>query len=515
MKQVLAHIVASAMVLVVASGPLTARAQVQLSPIVSGEVLFSPWELDQLVAPIALYPDQLLGQVLMASTYPFEVVQAARWVNDPGNAQIRGAALSAALSYLDWDPSVKSLVPFPQVLQMMDTHLDWMQRLGDAFLAQEGDVMDAVQRLRRRALADGRLRSTAQQIVIADGGVIVIETATPDVIYVPYYDPYIVYGDWPYPAYPPYYFPPPPSYYVESSVVPGFFFFAGGVVIVNWLWKWHHWDWHRHRIHLDLHRYNVINVRRPPIKHEVWLHDHYHRRGVPYPSAKLQKKYERPLPPAPATRREYRGYEPGAGVVPPAVRQPQSPRVKTPRKTESKKVAPSRTVPAPGVAPLKPSLPATGRAPRQVPRKTEPRPSFRKETPKTVTRKTPPSTRITRAKPATRQTTPKTAVRREQPAPKTTRSTPAPRVTAPKTAVRRQAPAKSAVRRTPPAFEGFPSGSQARKESERGRESRAAKPNVRSAPRSSPPTSRRTPDAGSRRQSQPRSNREPAGKTRR
>ena len=117
-------------------------------------------QLDQLLAPIALYPDPLLAQILMAATYPLEVVEAARWVQDPNNARLRGDQLDAALQPQDWDPSVKSLVPFPQILQMMNSKLDWTQALGNAFLAQQADVMDSVQRLRAQAQAAGTLQSS-------------------------------------------------------------------------------------------------------------------------------------------------------------------------------------------------------------------------------------------------------------------------------------------------------------------------------------------------------------------
>jgi hypothetical protein len=114
-------------------------------------------QFDQLVAPIALYPDPLIAQILMAATYPLEVVEADRWLQIPANAALRGDALTAALQQLPWDPSIKSLVPFPQLLHMMDANLQWTEQLGDAFLAQQADVMDAVQRLRKRAQAAGAL----------------------------------------------------------------------------------------------------------------------------------------------------------------------------------------------------------------------------------------------------------------------------------------------------------------------------------------------------------------------
>src|SRR6187551_1527859 len=178
--------------------------------------LLNAGELDQLVAPIALYPDSLLAQVLIASTYPLEVVQADRFAKS--NKGLKGEKLQAALGKQDWDASVKVLVSTPTVLSMMNDKLDWTQALGDAVLAQQADVMDAIQRLRAKAQANGKLETTKQQkvTVTQDQGspVIEIEPASPEVVYVPYYDPGVVYGAWPYPAYPPYYFPPPAGWVV-------------------------------------------------------------------------------------------------------------------------------------------------------------------------------------------------------------------------------------------------------------------------------------------------------------
>jgi len=188
----------------------------------------SAGELDALVAPIALYPDQLLAKVLIASTYPLEVVEADRWA--ASNASLKGSALQNAVAKQSWDDNVKSLTATPTVLKMMSERLDWTQKLGDTFLSQEKDVTDAVQRLRRKAQEHGTLKSTAQQTVStenvndyqgggegqsAGGGgevqsnggqsqVIVIEPTEPNTVYVPYYDTQTVYGGWPYPAYPPY-----------------------------------------------------------------------------------------------------------------------------------------------------------------------------------------------------------------------------------------------------------------------------------------------------------------------
>ncbi|MFZ0611979.1 MAG: DUF3300 domain-containing protein, partial [Desulfobacterales bacterium] len=146
---------------------------------------FKQEELDQLLAPIALYPDSLLAQILMASTYPLEVVQAGKWTK--ANQTLKGDALTAALEKENWDPSVKSLVNFPQVLDLMNEKLDWTQKLGDAFLAQQKDVMATVQKLRAKAEEQGNLKSSEQQKVIVEKATqtIVIEPANPQVVYVP------------------------------------------------------------------------------------------------------------------------------------------------------------------------------------------------------------------------------------------------------------------------------------------------------------------------------------------
>ena len=191
--------------------PIAALAQGQTPPAAADQQLLKAEELDALVAPIALYPDTLLAEVLMASTYPLEVVQADRWATE--NKALKGDQLKAAVDKQAWDDSVKSLVATPSVLSMMSTKLDWTQKLGDAVLAQQPDVMDAVQRLRTKAQANNKLQSTKEQKVSVkqeqSKQVIVIEPAVPDTMYVPYYDPGVVYGGWPYPSYPPYYFPPP------------------------------------------------------------------------------------------------------------------------------------------------------------------------------------------------------------------------------------------------------------------------------------------------------------------
>jgi hypothetical protein len=155
-------------------------------------VPFRQEELDQMLAPIALYPDSLLSQILMAATYPLEVVQASRWSR--ANAGTKGQDAVRAVESKDWDPSVKSLTAFPQILTMMDEKIEWTERLGEAFLAQQSDVMDSVQGLRRRAEAAGNLQSSDQMRVAREGEYITLHQPGPEIVYVPYYNPLVVYG---------------------------------------------------------------------------------------------------------------------------------------------------------------------------------------------------------------------------------------------------------------------------------------------------------------------------------
>jgi hypothetical protein len=213
-----------------------APSQVQPAPAASpqtqtaapAERLLKPEELEALVAPIALYPDNLLALVLMASTYPVDVVQADRWAKD--NKKLKGDQLKAAVDKQSWDDSVKSLVATPDVLAMMSSQLDWTLKLGRAVLAQQEDVMDAVQRLRAKADANNKLTSTKQQKVTKtqEGGktIIAIEPTDPNMVYVPYYDPAVVYGAWPYADYPPYYWGYP-GYIAGGLIATGLAFGAG------------------------------------------------------------------------------------------------------------------------------------------------------------------------------------------------------------------------------------------------------------------------------------------------
>ena len=283
----------------------------------SGEAqeTFSQAELDQLVAPIALYPDPLLARVLMAATYPLEVIEASRWVEQ--NKSLQGSELKAAAERQRWDYSVKQLTATPSILAMMSDKLDWTEKLGDAVLAQQPDVMDAVQRLRAIAQSHGKLKTTDEQkvsrrtegsrdaVVIAatkttdeqkvsrrtegNRDAIVIEATEPDTIYVPYYDPAVVYGEWPYPDYPPYYWPG--YYYGPDLLTAGIVFAAFG--IGAWAVHDHWWggdfDWHRRHIHHHHHRDFNDNNRDAT----RWSHNADHRRGVGYKNRDVAEKFDR------------------------------------------------------------------------------------------------------------------------------------------------------------------------------------------------------------------------------
>jgi hypothetical protein len=225
--------------------------------------LLTPERLDQMLAPIALYPDELLGDILMAATYPLDVVEAARWLQDPRNASLKGDQLIAALHQQNWDPSVKSLAPFASILRMMDAKLEWTERLGEAFLADPKAVMDAVQRLRRRARLAGRLVSGPQEIVQMAQGEITIEAPTPEIIYVPVCDPSLIYGSCGWESWP---------------IVP---LFSGLVVL----------DFRDHHIHIARDLFALIDKKRPPIGGEEWRHDPLHRGNVPYRDPEVAARY--------------------------------------------------------------------------------------------------------------------------------------------------------------------------------------------------------------------------------
>jgi len=309
-------------------------------------------QLEQLVAPIALYPDALVAQVLAASTYPSQIVEADRWLQ--ANPGLQGQALADAADQQPWDPSIKALVQFPSVLANMDQNLSWTQSLGDAYYNQPQDVMNAIQVMREKARAAGNLNNTSQEVVETNGPEIVIAPANPEIVYVPVYDPWLVYGPsvpvWPG--------------FVFGSVWVGrpYFGFGFGVNIGFWRgfgWGWPHWDlnWRERRVYYD----RAPWVPRGPafFNHRVYANTGY-RGGRPEayhgaPTGPNRVEAGRPAEPnrAPA---------PQPRVTAPAPRVPE-PRAAEPRVTEPRAAAPHTTAPAPR---------ATEPAPRAVQPRVEP-----------------------------------------------------------------------------------------------------------------------------------------------
>ncbi|HZC44783.1 MAG TPA: DUF3300 domain-containing protein, partial [Acidobacteriaceae bacterium] len=216
-------------------------------------------ELGQMVAPIALYPDALVAQVLAASTYPTQVVEADRWVQAQGN--MSPEQVGAAANQQSWDPSVKALVAFPSVLAQMDKNIQWTTDLGNAYYNQPDDVMSAVQTMRARAQAAGTLHDTQQQVVSNDDGNIVIAPANPTVVYVPVYNPWGVYGA-PVGVFPGYYYGPPAGVYFGSGLAIGFGVGIGIGLWSHWGWGYHSWhpDWNHRAIYYGHDRYYTRSV---------------------------------------------------------------------------------------------------------------------------------------------------------------------------------------------------------------------------------------------------------------
>jgi hypothetical protein len=255
---------------------------------------FKPEELEQILATIALHPDPLISQILMASTYPLEVVQADRWAKQ--NASLKGDALGKALEAQDWDPSVKSLVNFPQVLTMMSEKLDWTQKLGDAFIADQKTVLDTIQKLRAKAQASGNLKTTKEQTVIVEEKIIKIEPANPQVIYVPSYNPTVVYGAWPYPAYPPY------AYYPPGYMAGSAFWFAAGVGMgMAWGYAWGNANWGGGDVNINNSQNANFNRNIDRSKYQGgdrgqggrFEHRPEHRKGVSYRDQATGQKFNR------------------------------------------------------------------------------------------------------------------------------------------------------------------------------------------------------------------------------
>jgi hypothetical protein len=252
----------------------------------AGATEFNVEQLDAMLAPIALYPDELLTQTLMATTYPLQVVAASRWLEQDTNRDLRGDSLAKALERESWDPSVKSLVPFPQVIATMNDNLEWTQQLGYAVATQQAAVLDSIQRLRRQAKKAGSLKTTEQQRVVVQEDTVVIQQANPEPVYVPVYNPTEVYGEWPYPSSPPVYMPPPPAYYPAGYALGAGLAFAAGVAVVGGLWGWARPAWNTGTVAINAGRYNNINVNRPPVRSGTWRPPAGGGRWAPYSPAR-------------------------------------------------------------------------------------------------------------------------------------------------------------------------------------------------------------------------------------
>jgi hypothetical protein len=250
------------------------------APVAPDQALLKPEQLEALVAPIALYPDALLANMLAAATYPLEVVEADRWIKE--NKTLKGDALKAEVDKKGWDDSVKALTATSSVLDMMSSKLDWTKDLGDAMLAQQADLMDAIQRLRDKARANNKLSSNKQQTVSVkqqEGKqVIVIQQADPNAVYVPYYDPAVVYGAWPYAAYPPYYFGYPG--YIAAGVVAAGIAFGTAWAIGRWGNYWGGGcNWGNRNVYVNHRTTNI------------WQHNSAHRQGVRYNNANVAQRF--------------------------------------------------------------------------------------------------------------------------------------------------------------------------------------------------------------------------------
>src|SRR5436190_1613234 len=251
--------------------PSRAQATAALNqPANPGAAHYTRQQIDQLVAPIALYPDQLLSQVLMAATYPQQIAEAAQWLKEDGHAELQGDALVQALEPLPWDPSVKALVAFPQVVEMMSEHIEWTEAIGVAFATQQAEVMARVQALRQLAMKSGKLKQVKHLQVRQEGPTILIASAEQDRVYVPVYNPTVVYGQWQDREFPPVYLPPPREF-VAETIEPGFEV-SRGFDVVALLWGWSRPDWRANRITVNRTEYTRItrNVEIGP--GDTWRH---------------------------------------------------------------------------------------------------------------------------------------------------------------------------------------------------------------------------------------------------
>jgi Protein of unknown function (DUF3300) len=267
---------------------------------------FSPEELDQMLAPIALYDDALLSQVLMAASYPLEIVEAARW--STANPNLKGDAAVNAVADKTWDVSVKSLVAFPSVLKQLNDHLDWTQKLGDALIEQQADVATSIQRLRAKAAAAGTLKTGKEQTVSTQTQgsetIIAIQPTDPQVVYVPTYDPNTAYGQWPYPSYPPTYYPTGGA--LMSGLMWGVGIAAAGAMFSSW-----NWGYGGSGSYVNVNANRATNIDRNYNRANVgaggrWQHDASHRKGVAYRDPATRQQYGQNRPGA-DQRQQFRG----------------------------------------------------------------------------------------------------------------------------------------------------------------------------------------------------------------
>ncbi|MFO1315102.1 MAG: DUF3300 domain-containing protein [Burkholderiales bacterium] len=282
---------------------------------------FTAAQLDQMLASIALFPDPLLAQVLMAATYPSDVALAVEWAY--ANRQLKGDDAVKAVQDKPWDPSVQSLVAFPQVLAMLGEKPAWVQDLGDAFLAQPGDVMDSVQYLRARAKEAGNLATNEHQVIAVEPAppppqvivvnapppptqIITIAPANPQVIFVPIYNPVWAFGPWWHPGFPPWFFPPPPRWGWSAGWNAGFWW-GFGIGASNALWGGV--NWRTRDVNINVNRWNNINVNRRIDSRDRdvnWRHDARNRHGVPYRDAASRERFQNAVGDR-AARQDYRG----------------------------------------------------------------------------------------------------------------------------------------------------------------------------------------------------------------
>jgi Protein of unknown function (DUF3300) len=279
--------------------PMRAQAQTERKT-------FSPEELDQMLAPIALYDDALLSQVLMAASYPLEIVEASRW--SQANPNLKGDAAVAAVADKTWDVSVKSLVAFPSILKQLNEHLDWTQKLGDAMIGQQQDVAVSIQRLRAKAAAAGTLKTGKEQTVTTQTQgsetVIAIQPTDPQVVYVPSYDPNTAYGAWSNPTYPPTYYPTGGA--LMTGLAWGVGIAAAGAMFGGW-----NWGYGGGNSYTNINANRAANIDRNFNRANVgtggrWQHDVNHRKGVAYRDPATRQQYGQARPGA-DQRQQFRG----------------------------------------------------------------------------------------------------------------------------------------------------------------------------------------------------------------